>query len=190
MTDPLEHITGIWAYLDASGVLENGTEEQIRAARRQYRKLYMKRYKRTQREKKPEFAVQLSKTNGECGKIQAAAKKHRQPVSAFLRLATLAYIDRAFLVPDRELVAKLVAILEECLNHIRSMAGTKGKYNSFQLEEKYETIEKRIALLAAEIERLFFFPPMLEAAIADAVHKDPALKERLLIILTHARRED
>lgn len=88
------------------------------------------------------------------------------------------------------MVAKLAGLLEECLNQVRSMAGTKGKYNSFQLEEKYEAIEKRIAVLAAEIERLFFFPPMIEAAIADAIRKDPALKERLLIILTHARRED
>lgn len=97
MTDPLEHITGIRAYLDASGVLENGTEHEIRAVRRQYRKLYLKRYKRSQREKKPEFAVQLSKTNGEYGKIQAAAHKHRMSITEFLRLATLAYIDRTFL---------------------------------------------------------------------------------------------
>lgn len=190
MSDPLEHITGIRAYLDASGVLENGTEEEIHAVRRQYRKLYLKRYKRNQREKKPEFAVQLSKTNGEHGKIQGAAQKHHMPVTAFLRLATLAYIDRTFLVPDRELVAKLAGVLEECLNQVRSMTGTKGKYNSFQLEEKYEAIEKRIAALTAEIERLFFFPPILEAAVTDAIRKDPALKERLLIILTNASCED
>lgn len=181
--------TGLFAYLDASGVLTGGNEEEIRAVRRAYRKQYLKAYKKKQRTEKPEFLVQLSKQNGEYGRITLAAKKHRICVSAFLRLATIAYIERSFLVPDRALITKLAALLSECLNEIRSLVAVKEK-NSFLLESKFDLIENRIALLDTEIRKAFSFPPMLEAAVAEAIRTDPALVNRLLAILAHAHRED
>lgn len=182
--------TGLWAYLDACGLLSNGMDEQIKAARRTYRKQYLRQYKKEQRVQKPEYLVQLSKENNEHGRIALAAKKHRMSVTAFLRLAALAYIERSFLVPDRALVAKLSALLAECLNDVRSLASQKGKHNVFALDEKYDAIERRIITLESQIQTLFCFPAMLEAALVDAVRNNPALKERLLTILSHARRED
>lgn len=168
----------------------NGTEEEIRAVRRQYRKLYMQRYKQAQRSEKPEFLVQLSRKDGTYTKIATAAKKHRMSVSAFLHLAAVAYIERAYLVPDRELVGKLAGLLESCLNDVRAMASIKEKYIPFALEEKYESIEKRIRLLETEIRNLFFFPTMLESAVAEGIRNDATLRDRLQIILSHAHRED
>lgn len=181
---------GLCQFLDESGVLEHGTDEEICAVRRAHRKLYLKNYKEEQRKDKPEFLVQLSKQDGTFTKISTAAKKHRMSVTAFLRLATLAYIERSFLVPDRIMVAKLSSLLESCLNDVRSMASMKGKYSVFQLEEKYDAIEARIVRLETEIQSLFLVPPLLEAAVADAVRNDPALRDRLLILLSHAHRED
>lgn len=182
--------TGLWAYLDACGVLSNGTEQEIRAARRAYRKIYLRQYKKQQRTEKLEFLVQLSKKDQEYSTIAHAAKKHRMSITAFLRLATLSYIKRSFLVPDRALVAKLAGLLESCLNDVRALASVKGNHNVFALEEKYDAIERRVVSLETEIQTLFFFPPLLEAAVGNAVREDPALKDRLLIIISHAHRED
>lgn len=182
--------TGLRAFLDQSGVLEHGTDEQIRAVRKAYRKSYMQDYKRKQRKTNPEFLVQLSRADGTHAKISAAAKKHQQSVTTFLRLATLAYIDRSYLVPDRQLVGKLAGLLESCLNDVRAMASIKTKHSPFALEEKYELIEKRIAQLENEIRNLFFFPAILESAVAKAIRTDAALRDRLQIILSHAHRED
>lgn len=180
----------IWQYLEESGVLVNGTDEEIKAVRREYRKQYMQRYKRAQRSEKPEFLVQLSKKDGTYTKIATAAKKHRMCVSAFLHLATVAYIDRTYLVPDRQLVGKLAGLLESCLNDVRAMSSIKTRQSQFSLEERYESIEKRIAQLETEIQKLFFFPTMLESAVAEGIRTDAALRDRLLIILSHAHRED
>ncbi len=181
--------SGLWEYLEKSGVLVSGSDEEIKTVRREYRKIYLKQYKQQQRKHKPEFLVQLSR-DGELTTITAAAKKHRMSVTAFLRLATLSYISRVFLIPDRQLVGKLAGLLESCLNEVRAMTSVKTKQNSFLLEEKYDAIERRIIELQSELQKLFFHPALLESAVAEAIRIDPTLRDRLQIILSHAHRED
>ena len=116
---------GLWAYLDASGVLEKGTEEEIKAAKKAYRKQYLLNYKRRQRASKPEFAVTLNKDNGEYFRIKIAAKQHSKTIPAFLRLATLAYINKTYIVPDRLLIAKLEQLLSDA--ELRQRLGEQGR---------------------------------------------------------------
>ena len=73
----------MWDYLDTVGVLEKGTDEEIKKAKRQYRKKYFLEYKRKQRFTKPEYTVVLSKSKGEYERIVLAAKRHKRTVSAF-----------------------------------------------------------------------------------------------------------
>jgi len=175
--------SGIWAYLDASGVLEKGTKEEIRAAKKEYRKKYLLNYKRKQRTKKPEFAVCLSKDDGEYSKILSESKKHKSTVPAFLKLATLAYISKTYIVPDRLLIAKLEQLLSQCLNEIQLIVRLKEKY-FWGKEEKFKVIENRIAKLESELNELFNKPFTLEEWVIQEINKNPEIKNQILSIIS------
>lgn len=172
----------IWAYLNASGVLEKGTEEDIKKVKKAYRKQYLLNFKRKQRAKKPEFAVSLSKDNGEYSKISAVAKTHKTSVPAFLRMATLAYINKTYIVPDRLLVARLEQLLSQCINEIQLIVHQKERY-FWGKEQKFKDIEKRIKTLEVEITEAFKHPPTIEETILREINKKPELKGRLFNIL-------
>jgi hypothetical protein len=180
-----KHTTGLRAFLDARGLLENGSEEQIRAARREYRKIYLTVYKKKQRKESPEFSVLLSRQNGEYSRVTAAARRHKLSVPAFLKSATLAYINKTFIVPDREMIVKLAALLAECLNDVQQIATGKEK-NYWLLEQRYDAIEKRVMDLEMQITHLLSTPLGIEDAVRSAIDKDSDLRLRLLLLLTSA----
>lgn len=150
---------GLWEYLDQVGILENGTDEEIKAAKRAYRKNYFLSYKKEQRIQKPEFAINFSKDNGEFETILKGANRHKLSVPSFVRQATLAYINQNYIVPNRDEVAQLEQLLSDCLNEIQTLVRFKERFN-FQKEEKLEIIEKRIEKLEADIDRLFRNPKL------------------------------
>jgi len=153
--------SNIWYYLDALGVLENGTDEEIKAAKKAYRKDYFLRYKQHQRANKPEFTINFSNENGEYKKVKREAEKHRMTVTAFIRSATLAYLNQSFLVPNPDQVATLEQTLAECLNEIQKLVGEKERY-SWSRDEKFSAIEKRIEKLESDIESIFRNPPLIK----------------------------
>jgi hypothetical protein len=180
--------SGIWAFLDASGVLEKGTEDEIKAAKKEYRKQYLLNYKRKQRTSKPEFAVCFSKDNGEYSKILSAAKKHKSTIPAFLKLATHAYISKTYIVPDRLLIAKLEQLLSQCLNEIQLIVRQKEKY-FWGKEEKFKVIENRIAKLESELNELFYKPFTLEECIIREIHNNPEIKNQILSIISSIQND-
>jgi len=150
----------MWYYLDALGVLENGTEEEIKAAKKAYRKDYFLRYKREQRAKKPEFTINFSNKNGEYTKVKRGAERHKMTITAFIRSSVLAYIDQKFLVPNQDQVIRLEQILSQCLNEISKLVSTREKYY-WDRSEKFEAIEKRIQQLESDINLVFRNPPRI-----------------------------
>lgn len=174
----------MWAYLDASGVLENGTEDDIKAAKKAYRKQYLLNFKRKQRNSKPEYSVCLSKDYGEYSRILSAAKAHGRKVPSFLRMAALAYISKTYIVPDRLVVARLEQMLSQLLNEISLIVKQKENY-FWGKEQKFKDIEKRIAKLESAISEAFEKPLALEELVIKEVHEKPAFKEQLITILSN-----
>jgi len=152
--------SGMWEYLDSIGVLEKGTDEEIKAAKRAYRKQYFLLQKRKQRTNKPEYTVAFSKTNGEHSRITEAAKKHNRTVTAFIRVAALAYITQTFVVPNAYQLARLEQLLSECLNEIKTIVRTKERH-FWEREQRLELIEKRIGKLETQLNELITNPPLL-----------------------------
>ena len=156
-----KHKGAIWDYLEHSGVLENGTDEEIKQAKKAYRKEYYLSYKRNQRANKPEFIVNFSSENGEYARVKMAAERHKMTVTAFIRSSVLAYLQQRFLVPNTLQVAHLEEILSQCLNEIQKLVGAREKYY-WAREEKFEAIEKRIEKLEYDIDQVFRNPPLLQ----------------------------
>lgn len=169
-------------YLDQSGVLVNGTDDEIKTVRRQYRKIYKTQHKRIERRENKEVSVLLSRSR-EYVRIASAAKKHTLSIPSFLKFSSLAYLDKTFIVPDREFVARLAQLLSDCLNEVQQIAQSKGRL-PWHVEEKCDAIEKRIVQLEDEMKKLFSEPPSVEAVVRDAIQKDPELRLRLLLLLT------
>ena len=144
--------SGMWAFLEECGVLEKGSDAEIKEAKRAYRKKYFLKYKREQRSKRPEFTICLLKNNGDFDTIQKAAKKHKMTMTAFIRTATLAYIRKTYVVPDRLQIAHLEQLLSDCLNEIQTIVHTKEKF-FWERERKLDLIEKRIIALESKIKQ-------------------------------------
>jgi hypothetical protein len=151
----------MWDYLDSVGVLEKGTDEEIKAAKKAYRKKYFLAYKQKQRSNRPEYTINFRKENGEHGRISLAAKQHKMPVSSFIRSAVLAYLNSTYIVPDRLQVARLEQLLSECLNEIKSIIKPKERY-FWEREQRIELIEKRIQKLEAQVNEIFRDPPLMQ----------------------------
>lgn len=78
-------------YLNRCGVLATGDREAIAAAKREYRRAYMRRYKRERRSRLRE--VVLSLDGGEYAKLAKFAKRHGYSVPKFLLHLAETYIE-------------------------------------------------------------------------------------------------
>jgi hypothetical protein len=150
----------LWEYLHACGVLENGSDAEIKEAKRTYRKNYFLEYKRKARIDKPEYIISFSKKNGEIEKVLKASKKHGLKPSTFIHQAVLAYINQRFLVPHPSQIALLEQLLSECLNEIKLIVKIKERH-FWQYDEKIEKIEKRITLLEQDISNVLRNPILI-----------------------------
>src|SRR3989304_3505357 len=99
--------TSLWAYLDFTGVLEKGTDAEIKQAKKQYWKKYFHEYKQNRRKDIPEYPIGLSKKNGEYTKVKNEAKRHKLTITSFLKQSALAYMEKRFLIPDREQISNI-----------------------------------------------------------------------------------
>lgn len=153
--------SGLWEYLERIGILENGTDDEIKAAKKTYRKEYLLKFKQKQRKHKPEFTVNFSNEKGEFYTVKNAAIKHKLTITAFVKRATLAYINQKFIVPNIDQIARLEQILSQCLNEIQSIVKVKDRF-FWESDKRLEKIENRIAKLETEINDVFRKPPLVK----------------------------
>jgi len=152
--------SGMWDYLDSIGVLKQGTDEELKAAKKAYRKTYFLQHKRLQRANKHECTTTFSKGNGDYGRVALAAKRHKRTLAAFVRVATLAYISNTYIVPDAFQIARLEQLLSQCLNEIKTIIKPREKY-FWERERRFELIERRISKLETDINEVLRNPPLL-----------------------------
>jgi hypothetical protein len=178
----------IWEYLNALGVLERGNEEEIKDAKKAYRKNYFLNYRKRQRQNKPEFIVSLSKNKGDYSRISVAAKNHKMSITTFLRCAALAYVNKIYIIPDRLQLAELEQLLASCLNEIQQIVRRKEKYH-WEREQKFEAIEKRIEKLEHEITKTLKQPPTIEEWIIKEFKDKSELCDQLLCLLNNSQND-
>ncbi|MFA6922884.1 MAG: hypothetical protein WC223_01400 [Bacteroidales bacterium] len=183
MSNAKKHKGGMWEYLDSIGVLESGNDEEIKKAKKEYRKKYILQHRQKVRKTKPEFTINLSRDNGEYSRIEHTAKQHKMKITKFLKSAVLAYINKTFIVPDRLQIAELEQLLSQCLNEIQTIVKQKERHN-YEREQKLELIEKRIEKLEEEINKILKQPYTIEELVIKGIEEKPTLKEHLLAILT------
>lgn len=184
MNSKAKHKGGMWDYLDALGVLERGNDEEIKLAKKAYRKQYFTLHKRKIRAKRKEFTIGFTNDEGELLKLMHTASMHKMKVSSFLKSAVMAYIDKTYVVPDSYQIAEIEQALSQCLNEIQTFVKQKERFN-FQREYKYERIEKRIMQLESDIHAILRNPYTLPELVKKKIAEKPALKYELLTLLNN-----
>lgn len=88
-------------YLTKTGVLENGNQDEILAAKKAYRRYYMRRYKREQRGNRRELTLSLPK--GFFKSLSSEANRHGMTISRFVLNIVKGYVNAIPVVnhPDR-----------------------------------------------------------------------------------------
>ncbi|MBI4930850.1 MAG: hypothetical protein HY841_08825 [Bacteroidetes bacterium] len=150
--------TSLWAYLDSIGILENGTDEEIKKAKREYKKKYIFQYKRNQRSSHAEFSILLSKRNGEYGKVKSAAENHKMTMTAFLKASAFAYLNKQYLVPDKQQVARIEQFLIQISNEIQRIARREK-------DKRYEQVQQLVFVIQKEISETLRNPPCAKEII-------------------------
>jgi hypothetical protein len=79
--------SGVCAFLNASGILENGSNEEIEQKRKQYWTEYRRRHKKIKRQECRSFEIFLSQS--ETKKIKEEAKKHHTSPTNYIKQSAI-----------------------------------------------------------------------------------------------------
>ena len=101
--------SGVYKYLELSGVLDTGTSEDIERKRVEYWNIIKRKYKQEKRKTETEFKIYFTDT--ELQSINRASKFHRMSRTKYIKQATLAYANQKFLVPDQAAVNHITQLL-------------------------------------------------------------------------------
>ncbi len=175
------HTPNIHEYLDKSGVLVNGSEDEIKAVKKEYRKKYLLEYKRWQRKNKPEYTVHFSGEREEYGRLKKAATEHKMKISGFIKSAVFAYLSKTYLTPNREEIVRLELILGQIATGIRSLCSRKTLWAN--TEERFGKIEELISKMENTVSETLRNPQTLEECLEKIA--DGSLKQKLLAVISH-----
>ena len=106
----------VYEYLLNSGILDNGTAEEIQNARREYWKIYKRNWRKSKRAQETE--ITCSFTDKEFDRIAKQAKLYKLSNPQFIKQAALAYIDKKYLVPNELEVRKISQLLSQYIDVI------------------------------------------------------------------------
>ncbi|MBK7359031.1 MAG: hypothetical protein IPI45_07015 [Saprospiraceae bacterium] len=136
--------TSVYSFLKSSGVLENGTHEQIQKARNEYWREYKRKWRKHQRKKNTEFAISFSQE--ELKELSTQAKRHKVSRTKFIKKACFAYINKSFIVPDIAEVRKISQLLSMTYNAIQeSLESNKIEFkNGKDIMERVYQLEREI----------------------------------------------
>src|SRR5438046_2043646 len=98
MKRKLKHTSKLYQFLEQEGVLSNGTDADIQAAKKEYRRLYQAAWRNAKRKANCEITVTLNQQ--ELRTISIASQKHHRAKSRYIREAAIAYTTKTFVVPD------------------------------------------------------------------------------------------
>ena len=149
------YLSGLQSYLEETGVLVSGSEEDIQAAKQEYKKRYQAEYRRKRRTTHPETTVRLTKE--EWDRFSEEAKRHHLTLPKFIRQSALAYLNQTYLVPDKQAVARIEQLLSLARTDIQIIAKHMRELNFdalsrayLSLSERYTHLEKKLSQILRE----------------------------------------
>lgn len=168
--------SSLYSFLDESGLLEKGTEDEIKAARKKYWNEFKRTWRKEKRIREKEFTVSFTKD--ELKLITNEAKRHRKSIPRYLKSTTLNYIAQRYLVPDEmevKRISQLLAMNYNVLLQIVEEEKVRTQLGDILLG-KISELEKRVLVHLCHSKTL-------EDWIKQEINKDATLKDKILHML-------
>jgi ACT domain-containing protein len=166
----------LYTYLETTGVLTHGDDEAILQARKKYWKEYKREWRKNKRKQEKEITTSWKKD--ELKDLIHAVKLHNTSRSAFIKAATIAYVNKTYIVRDRmevQRIAQLLALNYNCI---------------LEMTEEHTLTQKDIKPLLEKINSLehtilssLHNPKTLDQLVAEAVSTNPHQKSYLLKLI-------
>lgn len=159
--------------MQSSGVLENGTNDDIQKIRREYWREYKKIWRKNKRKANKEIVISF--TADELNEIQIQSGRHKLNRTKFIKRACFAYINKSFMVPDLKEVKKISQFLAMSYNSIQEMTAE----NTIDFKSGKSILEA-IYKLEREILPVLNNPKSIEVLIKEHILKNTKNKNSLI----------
>lgn len=166
----------MYQYLESLGILEQGTKEEISAAKKHYWATYKAAWRKAKRSTETEFIT--SWNDDELQVLDDAAKRHHTSRTQFIKQATLAYINSSFIVPDSKAVRSIGQLIGLTLNSLQELIDSEN----ISAGEGKQAIENFYSLEHTILSTLHN-PKSLEQHITELISEHPNAKEKILSII-------
>ena len=173
--------SGLYTYLDALKVFDWGTEEDIVAAKKEYRRQYKTAWRKAHRKATKQYTMPL--TEAEQAIIRQSAQRHKRSITAFIKVACLAYVRQQFVVPDIVALHAIQEVLDLNYGHLKDLFNE----GTVPYQQAAALLERQVALEAAIMQQLTS-PKNLEQCIEDAIRNDNGYIETIMLIIQKCSR--
>jgi hypothetical protein len=165
--------SNLYAFLKSSGVLENGTHDDIQKVRKEY----WREYKRIWRikKRKTENEITISFASEEFKEISFESKRHNLCRTKFIKQACLAYINKTFIVPDAKETKRIAQHLSMTYNSIQELI----EENKIEFKSGKSILEA-FYKLEREVLPVLNNPKSLEILIKEHILKNSESKNSLI----------
>lgn len=178
------------AYLFESGILEQGTQEEIAAAKKTYRRQYLKRKKEEYRARHQ--TISLSFTNEDAKELAQKASTYEMRLPAFIKACVYAYLEQIFVLPNEAEVQKIELLLRQIGNNVNQITRLCNRL-SVSPETALCDIHGLLQKLDGDLTELFRRPKSVEILLIEGLKQHPQFIHRLQKIIdqhSHAPKND
>lgn len=124
-------------------VLESGSPEEIKAARKEYWRKYKSDWRKRKRKQMKEYTIAV--TGAEYKLLFESAKLHHMSITKYLKMSSLAYSGNKFLVPDQQTINSIRELLALIYNELQQYSDENKEsiFNQF-LSNQFEILEQKV----------------------------------------------
>lgn len=171
MTSRRHRHTAFYVYM--APFLELGDEQVIATARKEYRRKYKTQWRKAKRKQIKEITIAWEKD--EYKNLKDEAKRHKESITRFIKRATIAYMDKRYVVPNEEQVTRVMQLLALIYNSISEL-----KEEETIRQETGKKLLFDVCQLELDIRVQLFSPKTIEQVITEYIHKKPTHKSQLI----------
>lgn len=166
----------LWEFLEKEGVLDKADPKALEAAKRKYKTHYQREYRRKRRKQRPEFNVSFSADD--IVLITREAVRHSLSVTAYIQKATVAYLQKEYLVPNHKEVAQLEQHLSRIHSDIQLIANSHST-NLLSQTLDYRKLLQRVAQAEQYVTDTLRHPKVIEEIVMQTVAEQPEVRTLL-----------
>ncbi len=160
-------------YQFLSPYLEKGDVVEILWAKKEYRRIYKAKWRKVNRTENKAYTV--SWTTEELQVLTEAAKKHKVKPTRFIKQATLAYINKRYVVPNQQEMNKVLQLVAMTYNTIESIS----QESEIDLSS-IKRMQEELLILEHEMRVTLLSPKTIEQILKQEIEKDPGTEEYLI----------